>query len=279
MGAGKTLVGSQAPAALDGTLGTADESSFQALGGQFIVLQQSPVLLRLDDLGPADALSKAQLLILQHCHAAGPDHFQRSQVERIQRRFHNVQGRKIFRQLPAANRLQIAEVGQIPEFRMRSLDINKPSNLLEGGEYFQPVRMESRVARAEGEIGVNLLESGEGMIQDRDGSLDDGAIAEALDVSGVDDIDALAGLWARAVADDAFAVDGLLLGRADADAGPVVLEQMLRTRFDAGGAVGVFALGVDFPRVRDGVVALHGRAFLLAHAVVEEIPASLSVRS
>ena len=67
----------------------------------------------------------------------------------------------------------------------------------------------------------------------------------------------------------------LFLGRADADAGAVVLEQMFGTRFDAGGAVRVFAFGIDFPRIRNGIVALHGRTFLLANAVVEKVATRL----
>ena len=50
---------------------------------------------------------------------------------------------------------------------------------------------------------------------------------------------------------------------------------MLRAGLDAGGAVGVFALGVHLPRVGYRVVALHGRAFLLAHAIVEKVTARL----
>ena len=67
----------------------------------------------------------------------------------------------------------------------------------------------------------------------------------------------------------------LFLWRADPDAGSVVLEQVLGTGFDASGTVGVLAFRIDLPRVGDGVVALHGRTFLLAHSVVEEIATSL----
>ena len=92
----------------------------------------------------------------------------------------------------------------------------------------------------------------------------------------MDNVDALACLWTRSVADDTLSVDGLLLGWANADTSTVVLEQMLGTRFDAGGAISVLAFRVRFPRVRDRIVALHCRTFLLADAIVEEISASLS---
>ena len=159
---------------------------------------------------------------------------------------------------------------------MRGLDINKSGDFLKSGKDFQSIWMHSRITRAEGEIGINLLETGKGMIQDGDGSFNDGTISKTLDVSSVDNVNALAGLGTRSVADDALSVDGLLLGWANADASAVVLEQMLRTRFDAGGAVSVLAFRVRLPRVRDGIVALHCRTFLFADAIVEEISASLT---
>ena len=275
MGAGEALVGSQSPAAFRRALGAANEAGLFALLGHFVVLQQSAVQLRLDDLCPADALREAELLVLQHRHTSGPDHFERAQVQRVQRRLDDVKCGKVFRQLAPADRFQIAEVGQVAEFRVRRLDVDESRDFLQSREDFQPVRLHARVARTEREIGVNLLESGERVVQDRDGSFDDGAVPEALDVARVDDVDALARLGARPVADDAFPVDGLLLGRADADAGPVVLEQMLGTRFDAGGAVGVLAFRVRLPRVRDRIVALHCRTFLFADTIVEKVAASL----
>lgn len=275
MGAGKALVGSQAPASLDRTLGTADQARLLALLRHLVVLQQRPVQLRLDDLRPADALGEAELLVLQDGHTAGPDHLQRAQVQRVERRLDDVQGREVLGQLASADRLQIPKVGQVFEVRVRRLHVDEPRDFLQGGEDLEPVGMEPRVARAEREIRIDLLEAAERMVQDRDGPFDDGAIAEALDVARVNDVDALARLGARPVADDALAVDGLLLGRANADAGAVVLQQMLGTRFDAGGAIGVLAFRVRLPRVRDRIVALHGRTFLIANAIVEEIATSL----
>ena len=52
---------------------------------------------------------------------------------------------------------------------------------------------------------------------------------------------------------------------------------MLGAVLDAGGAVGVLSVGVLLPLVLDGVVALHGRALLLADAVVEEVAARQAV--
>ena len=55
------------------------------------------------------------------------------------------------------------------------------------------------------------------------------------------------------------------------------LEEVLGAVLDAGGAVGVLSVGVLLPLVLDGVVALHGRALLLAHPVVVEVPAGKAV--
>ena len=66
----------------------------------------------------------------------------------------------------------------------------------------------------------------------------------------------------------------LILG-ASPDARPVVLEQMLGTVLDAGGAVRVLPVCGLLPLVRGGVVSLHRGALLFAHAVVIEVLARL----
>jgi hypothetical protein len=67
--------------------------------------------------------------------------------------------------------------------------------------------MHSRVARTEREIAINLLETGKRMVYDGYGSFNHGTVFKALDVSGVDNIDALTCLWTRPVAEDALSVD------------------------------------------------------------------------
>lgn len=62
------------------------------------------------------------------------------------------------------------------------------------------------------------------------------------------------------------------------DAGAVVLEEVVGALLDAGGAVGVLAVGVVLPRVGDGIVLLHGRTLLGAHPVVVEVLAGLRQR-
>ena len=73
------------------------------------------------------------------------------------------------------------------------------------------------------------------------------------------------------------AASHLLLGRTGPDAGAVVLEQVLGAVLDAGGPIGVLAVRIPLPAVLDLVVTLHGRALLLAHAVVVEVGASLEL--
>ena len=65
--------------------------------------------------------------------------------------------------------------------------------------------------------------------------------------------------------------------RAGANTGAVVLEQVLGTLLDAGGAVRVLAVGVALPLVLGRVVDVHGRALLLADPVVVEVLAGLQM--
>ena len=88
----------------------------------------------------------------------------------------------------------------------------------------------------------------------------------------------MTGFGTDPVAGHTLPINILLLVRAHPDAGPIVFEEMLRAFLDAGGTVGVLALGVLLPRVLDGVVSLHGRALLLAHSVVVKVAASQTVR-
>ena len=145
------------------------------------------------------------------------------------------------------------------------------------------------------------LVSVEGGVEDGDVSLDDGAVLEAVDVAGVDLLVVeVAHLGARPVARHALPVLVLLLWRARTHARARVLrgrfalclnvfvteiwvmrchylEEVLGAVLDAGCAVGVLSVGVLLPLVLDGVVALHGRALLLAHAVVVKVPAGQAV--
>lgn len=86
--------------------------------------------LRLDDRGPADALGETELLVLHDGDASGADHFQRAQMQRIQRRLDDVQGGKVFCQLTSTDRLHVAEIGQIPEFWMPGLDVDESRDFL-----------------------------------------------------------------------------------------------------------------------------------------------------
>ena len=63
----------------------------------------------------------------------------------------------------------------------------------------------------------------------------------------------------------------LLFWWASAYTCPVVFEEVFGAVLDAGGAVGVLAVGVLLPLVLVGVVGLHGWALLLANAVVVEV--------
>lgn len=70
---------------------------------------------------------------------------------------------------------------------------------------------------------------------------------------------------------------GLFVGRAVANTGPVVPEQVLGAVLDAGGPIRVLPVRVVLPGVGVGVVALHRGALLFADAVVVEVLARQAV--
>lgn len=65
------------------------------------------------------------------------------------------------------------------------------------------------VALAEAVVGVDLLVSLEGLVQDQDEAFDDGAVFERVDVAGVNDLLALTHLGTRSVAEHALTVHSL----------------------------------------------------------------------
>jgi len=169
----------------------------------------------------------------------------------------------------------LPKVGQIDERVVEGLDVEVASDLLQGAENLEAVGMHSRVALSEREVVVDVLVAGEGVVEDGERALDHGAVLEVVDVARVHRDVALARLGTRSVARHALAVHRLLVGRTRAHARAVVLEQVLGTVLDAGGAVRVLAGRVRHPRVRDRVVALHRRTLLLTRAFVVEISARL----
>jgi len=103
----------------------------------------------------------------------------------------------------------IPEVGEVAEVRMRRLDVDESCDFLQGGENLQAVRVHPRVARTERKVRVDLLEPVEGVVQDRQRSFNDGAVAEGFDVARVDNVHSLARLRARTVAYHALAIHRL----------------------------------------------------------------------
>lgn len=158
---------------------------------------------------------------------------------------------------------------------MEGLDVEVAGDFLQGAENLESVGMHARVAFAEREVVVDVLVAGERVVQDGERALDDGAVLEVVDVARVHGNITLARLGTRTVARHALAIDRLLVGRTRAHAGAVVLEQVLRTVLDAGGAVRVLAGRVRHPRVGYRIVALHCRTLLFARAFIVEISARL----
>lgn len=111
------------------------------------------------------------------------------------------------------------------------------------------------VSFAETEIPVHVLESLKALVQNCDGSLDDGAILEAVDIPGMHFLDTFAGFRARSVAGHAFTVQRLLFGRARSYASTVVFQKVFRTSSHAGCTIRVLAVRIRLPRIRGRIVS------------------------
>ena len=129
------------------------------------------------------------------------------------------------------------------------------------------------------------VESG---VEDGEAALEDGAVPEVLDVACVDGVAELVDLGAGPVAGDALPVLSSELLGTGSDTCPIVLEQVLWTLLDTGGAVSSVEGGVEdgeaaledsaVPEVLD-VAGVDGVAEPgLAHAVIVEVLASQAVR-
>ena len=160
--AGEAELVARAPAALAGALGVADVGLLVTHLRRLVVLQQRVVGLRLHDLLPADVLGVAQIVVLQDGHGAGPDLVQGLEVERLEAGLDDVEGAEILRQVSAADDLEVAEGGEVEEARVVRLDVDVARHLLQRAEHLQLVRVHGGVARAEGEVGPDLLEPVEG---------------------------------------------------------------------------------------------------------------------
>lgn len=169
------------------------------------------------------------------------------------------------------NCFQIAEVRQIPELRVGSLDIQIPGDLLHRGEHLQSLGIQRYVAWSHRVVGVDILEAREGLIQNANIAIDHRTIPERVNIAGMQDSNARAGFGARSIAGHTLApLVHLVLGTA-AHAGAIITQQMTGTLFDAGGTIGILSLRIRFKNIGGGIVLAHGRAFLLAYALVEEV--------
>lgn len=161
---------------------------------------------------------------------------------------------------------------------MRSLNVDVARDFFESAEDFKPVGMHLSVPRSETKVLVDLLEPFEAVVEDRDGTVDDGATLKPVNVPGMDALigfDAFAVLRTCSFAVDTFSVHSSFIRRTTSHAGSVVFQQVLWTVFNACRSVGVLPFRVMLPRVRRRVVRLHRRTFLSAFAVVVEVSTSL----
>ena len=210
--AGEAQLVAGAPAALAGALGVTDVGLLVTHLRGLVVLQQRVVGLRLHDLLPADVLGVAQVVVLQDGHGAGPDLVQGLEVERLEAGLDDVEGAEVLRQVSAADDLEVAEGGEVEEARVVRLDVDVARHLLERAEHLQLVGVHGGVAGPEGEVGPDLLEPVECGVEDGEAALQHRAVAEVLDVAGVDRVGELADLGAGAVAGDTLPVLRLHMG-------------------------------------------------------------------
>lgn len=200
---------SWSPTALRGTLLVADKALKETLLWWFVVLQEGVVLLRLHYPLPVDLLGVAEVVVLQDGHAARPDPVQGAKVERFQRCLHNVESREVFCEVSSPDDLKIGKCREVSELRMMRLDVDVPCYLLQSLEHLQLVWVHFGVAGTKSEVLVDLLESVESAIQNREGSFKDCAVAKALDVPGMNGVRKVANLWAGSVTGHALAILGL----------------------------------------------------------------------
>lgn len=126
-------------------------------------------------------------------------------------------------------------------------------------------------------VGIDILEASEAVIHDSDGSFNNCAVSEALNVSKMNLINAGASFWTGTVARNALAVLGLLFRRTGPDTGAVVLEKVLGTLSDTRGAIRVLPVWVYLPGISRRIVSLHWRTFQRADSVVHEAFAGQAV--
>lgn len=126
-------------------------------------------------------------------------------------------------------------------------------------------------------IRINVLESFETLIKNRDGTFDDRAILEAIDVTGMNLFNTFTSLWTGTVARYTFAVQNFLLWWTRSYASSVIFQKMLGTFSNARCSVSVFSIGISFPRISCRVVLLHWRTLLCTNSIVEKVLASETV--
>ena len=90
--------------------------------------------------------------------------------------------------MPASDDLEVLEGTEVCKAGMVGLDVDEPGHLAQRLKVLQLGRIHGGMARTEGEVGVDLLEPVEGGVEDGEAALYHRAVAEGLDVAGVDNI-------------------------------------------------------------------------------------------
>lgn len=146
------------------------------------------------------------MLVLQNRYRTRVDFLQRAETQRDQGGLHDVQGSEILGQSSSAYDLEVSEVREIREVPVVTLNVEESGDLLQSAEDLELVGVHRLVAGTESEVRVYVLIALETLVQYRYRALDDCAVLETVDVTGVNLVDAATSLWTGTVARYTLAV-------------------------------------------------------------------------
>lgn len=102
-------------------------------------------------------------------------------------------------------------------------------------------------SRSEGEIGIDLLIPGEGLVKNFERSFNDRAIFVLIDVAGMNDPITCASLRAGTVTLHTLSIFGHFVRWTSSDASAVVFQKMFGAMLDTRSAICKLSIGVRLP--------------------------------
>lgn len=154
---------------------------------------------------------------------------------------------------------------------MVTLDVNVAGDLAQRREHLQSIRMHFNEARSKREVRIHLLKPIETLIQYLQRTLDNGAIAERIDIARMNDAHAGTRLRTGTIARYTFTILCSFIDRARSYACTIILQQMFGAITNACRSVSVFTIWIRLPQIIGWIVFLHWWTFLFAYTVIVEI--------